>query len=90
MTMRGRLPGFPNFKFLRMIPGQRDGSARWNQHIMQYLRDRGELEICKEAPAIYRFQSHPGMTHVDDFLTVAKTRWIRQTYIPLLEQEFQF
>ena len=35
---------------------------------MQYLRDRGELDICKEAPAIYKFQSNPVMTHVDDFL----------------------
>ena len=44
---------------------------------------------CKKAPAIYKFQLDPIMTHVDVFLMVAKTRWIRQTYIPLLEQEFQ-
>ena len=56
---------------------------------LKIIRDRGELEFCKEAPAIYKFQSNPAMTHVDDFLTIAKTRWIRQTYIPLLEQEFQ-
>ena len=87
--MTGTLSGFGVFRFLRLIPGQREGSAKWHQRIMKFLRDRKPLETCPECPAVFRLDSNPALGHVDDFVLVAKTVWIKQVCLPLLQSEFQ-
>ena len=54
--MLAKLPGFEGTKmrFLRMIPGQRDGTARWHGFIMKYIGERHKLEACAECPSVYK------------------------------------
>ena len=87
--MKGTLSGFGVFRFLRMIPGQREGSSKWHQHIMKFLRDRKPLQVCPECPAVFLLDSNPALGHVDDFVLVARTMWIKQVCLPLLQSEFQ-
>ena len=86
--------------FLKMNPGQREGSQQWFAHICEYLGEHFELEKCKECPAVVHVSSKPdasgehaskgpGMIHVDDSLLLLPLKWARECFIPVIEQRFQ-
>ena len=89
--MAARIPGFEGMKmrFIKMIPGQRDGAAKWNKFIMDFLRQRHKLEICAECPSVYKVQGHPGLIHVDDLLLLARLSWLMRTLVPELKDKFK-
>ncbi|CAE7295462.1 unnamed protein product, partial [Symbiodinium microadriaticum] len=58
--MLARIPGFPNkMRFIRMIPGQRDGTARWHSFIMDYIgQDHREHVILEDGVVIKPLADH--------------------------------
>ena len=86
--------------FVKMIPGQREGSQQWFAHFCEYLGEHFEVEECKECPAVVHVSSKPsanegsvskgpGMIHVDDSLLLLPLKWARECFIPVIEQRFQ-
>ena len=93
--MLARIPGFPNkMRFIRMIPGQRDGTARWHSFIMDYIGRDHRLSSCAECPSVYKImdpkgRSNPGLIHVDDLCLVGFVKWMTKSLIPSLEKTFE-
>ncbi|CAE7270738.1 unnamed protein product [Symbiodinium sp. CCMP2592] len=93
--MLAKIPGFPKrMRFLKMLPGQRDGTARWHSFIMDYIRERHPLSVCAECPSLYKLKdakdrSNPGVIHVDDLCLVGYVKWILQQLVPSLESTFE-
>ena len=94
--MLAKLPGFEGTKmrFLRMIPGQRDGTARWHGFIMKYIGERHKLEACAECPSVYKIldgagRSNPGVIHVDDLCLVGFVKWLKEQLLPSIEENFE-
>ncbi|CAE7728209.1 unnamed protein product [Symbiodinium sp. CCMP2592] len=93
--MLAKIPGFPKrMRFLKMLPGQRDGTARWHSFIMEYIREKHQLSVCAECPSLYKLKdakdrSNPGVIHVDDLCLVGYVRWILQQLVPSLESTFE-
>ena len=58
------------FRLLRMLPGQRDGSATWFRDFMQEIKTAVEAEPLAEQPVLFRIPkpAGAGMVHVDDML----------------------
>ena len=93
--MLARIPGFPNkMPFVKMIPGQRDGTARWHNFIMDYIGRDHKLSSCAECPSVYKIidpkgRSNPGLIHVDDSCLVGFVKWMSKSLIPSLEKTFE-
>ncbi|CAE7399020.1 unnamed protein product [Symbiodinium sp. CCMP2592] len=93
--MLAKIPGSPKrMRFLKMLPGQRDGTARWHSFIMEYIREKHQLSVCAECPSLYKLKdakdrSNPGVIHVDDLCLVGYVRWILQQLVPSLESTFE-
>ena len=81
--------GSGKYVFLRCVPGQRDGSQRWFQFYVNYLRSNIQVESCLENPAIMRTEYGPMLLHIDDDLVLAPVDWLKGKLIPLLEQRFE-
>ncbi|CAE7534628.1 GIP [Symbiodinium sp. CCMP2592] len=86
--------------FMRMVPGQREGSQQWFSHFCEYLGEHFVVEKCKECPAVVHVSSKPGsdgvcadkgpgMIHVDDSLLLLPLQWARECFLPVIEQRFQ-
>ncbi|CAE7622817.1 GIP [Symbiodinium sp. CCMP2592] len=86
--------------FMRMVPGQREGSQQWFSHFCEYLGEHFVIEKCKECPAVVHVSSKPGsdgvcadkgpgMIHVDDSLLLLPLQWARECFLPVIEQRFQ-
>ena len=77
------------YVFMKCIPGQRDGSQRWFDYYVKFLRDNLKLEGCKVNPSIMKFEQGPMIMHVDDSLILAPLSWLRMTLIPLIKSRFE-
>ncbi|CAE7338131.1 GIP [Symbiodinium sp. CCMP2592] len=86
--------------FMRMVPGQREGSQQWFSHFCEYLGEHFVVENCKECPAVVHVSSKPGsdgvcadkgpgMIHVDDSLLLLPLPGARECLLPVIEQRFQ-
>ena len=77
-----------------MIPGQRDGTARWHGFIMKYIGERHKLVACAECPSVYKIldsagRSNPGVIHVDDLCLVGFVKWLKEQLLPSIEENFE-
>ena len=88
--MMARVKGFENrrMRFLKLLPGQRDGAAKWNKYMMQFLSDRMPVELCAVCPAVFKADKNPGLIHVDDLLVLARKSWLMGYLVPELKKEF--
>ena len=80
------------YMFLKCVPGQRDGSIRWYDLLLAFLQSKIEIHVCPVCPALFTVNGSPGdpgLVHVDDLNLVAKTLWLKQTFIPLMEERFE-
>ena len=87
-NMPGDFAGSGRQIFLRCVPGQRDGSQRWFQSYVDYLRDNMKIESCLENPAVMRTEHGPMLLHIDD-LVLASVAWLKDTLVPLLKPRFE-
>ena len=81
--------GQGRFIFLRCVPGQRNGSQRWYDYYTGYMKGEFNLETCLENPAVMRVPQGPMLLHADDELCLAPVDWLRETFIPKLQQRFE-
>ena len=88
-NMPSDFAGSGRYIFLRCVPGQRDGSQRWFQFYVDYLRDNMKVESRLENPAVMRTEHGPMLLHIDDDLVLAPVAWLRETLVPLLKQRFE-
>ena len=58
------------YQLLRLLPGQREGSARWYDMFSAALAEAGAT-AWPACPALFRFKDGQGagLTHVDDLIT---------------------
>ncbi|CAE7459637.1 unnamed protein product [Symbiodinium sp. CCMP2592] len=93
--MLAKIPGFASrMRFLKMLPGQRDGTARWHQFIMNYIREEHKLTSCAECPSVYKIvdpkgRVNPGLIHVDDLCLVGFVQWLLKELVPSFEKTFE-
>ena len=76
------------YEFDRCIPGQRDGSLKWHDYLMSYLKTKCKVEVCKACPAIVIVDGGRMIVHVDDMMVVAPKHWLMKVFIPFMEERF--
>ncbi|OLQ15349.1 Retrovirus-related Pol polyprotein from transposon TNT 1-94 [Symbiodinium microadriaticum] len=81
--------GQGRYVFLRCVPGQRNGSQRWYDYYTGYMKGEFNLETCLENPAVMHVPQGPMLLHADDELCLAPVDWLRETFIPKLQQRFE-
>ena len=82
-------------KFLlgRLLPGQRDGTAKWHRKLSQCLETDVNATACAAYPSAFRCNTPHGavflQTHVDDIEFLGKRAAVKQDFKPAMEKHFK-
>ena len=77
----------------KMLPGQRDGTARWREKLADDLKMEVSATVCSVSPNIFRCDTRLApiylQTHVDDIEYVGMLQAVDECLIPAMEKSFK-
>ena len=77
----------------KMLPGQRDGTARWREKLADHLKTEVSATVCSVSPNIFRCDTRLGpiylQTHVVDIEYVGMLQAVDECLIPAMEKCFK-
>ena len=81
------------FMLGRLLPGQRDGTAKWHGRLSECLRDEVSASCCVAYPSMFSCNTQHGpvflQTHVDDIEYLGKQAAVSRVFVPAMQKHFK-
>ena len=81
------------FMLGRLLPGQRDGTAKWHARLTECLREEVNASCCVAYPSMFSCNTPHGpaylQTHVDDIEFLGKRAAVKNDFKPAMEKHFK-
>ena len=79
-----------NFVIAKCLPGQRTAAKQWYKQIVSDLVDSLGMQMCVENPSIFKGEHGCGIIHVDDILVCMASAWLKEKFLPRLQEVQDF